>query len=54
MMKKKRRREETLLVRLSGADKFALQKAAATQDVPAAQLVRRAIKNIVREAETHE
>ena len=52
-MVKKKRRDQNLLVRLSGADKLALQKAAAAQDVPAAQLVRRAIKTVVREAETH-
>lgn len=49
MMKKKRRREENLLVRISTADKLALQQAAAAQDVPAAQLVRKAIKQLVSE-----
>jgi predicted HicB family RNase H-like nuclease len=53
MVKRKRRREENLLVRISAADKLALQQAAAAQDVPAAQLVRKAIRNVVLEAETH-
>lgn len=53
MVKQNRRRNQNLLVRISGAEKLALQKAAATQDVPASQLVRRAIRNVVREAETH-
>lgn len=50
MVRKKKRRDQNLLVRISGADKLALQQAAAAQDVPAAQLVRRAIKTVVLEA----
>jgi hypothetical protein len=50
-MTKKRRRDQNLLVRISGAEKLALQKAAKEQDEPIAQLVRRAIKREVREVE---
>lgn len=46
-MKKKRRRDKNLLVRISEAEKLALQQAAAQEDVPAAQLVRRAIRHAV-------
>jgi hypothetical protein len=47
----KRRRDQVLLVRISAAEKLALQKAAAALDVPAAQLVRRAIKDVVSEGQ---
>jgi predicted DNA binding CopG/RHH family protein len=50
MERKKRRRDKNLLVRISGADKLALKQAAAAQDVPAAQLVRKAIKQLVSES----
>lgn len=43
----KKRRDKNLLVRLSAVEKMALNKAAAEQDVPASQLVRRAIKLVV-------
>lgn len=49
-MKKKRRRDKNLLVRITEAEKLALQKVAAREDVPAAQLVRRAVREFVREA----
>lgn len=52
-MMKKRRRDKNILVRVSESERLALKKAAASQDVPAAQLVRRAIKDAVREAEKH-
>lgn len=50
-MKKKRRRDQSLFLRISEADKLALQQAAADQDIPAAQLVRRAIKTVILVAE---
>jgi hypothetical protein len=51
-MTKRKRRDQNLLVRISAADKLALQQVAAAQDVPAAQLVRRAIKQLVSDGAT--
>jgi hypothetical protein len=46
---KKRQRNQHLIVRVSVAEKLALNQAAVVQDVPASQLVRKAIKKVVSE-----
>jgi hypothetical protein len=46
----KPKRDQHLLVRVSAAEKAALEKAAVAADVPAAQLVRRGIKWALGEA----
>ena len=51
-MVKKQRRDKYLLVRLSGAERRALNKTAAAQDVPASQIIRKAIRQAISEAET--
>lgn len=50
MVMNKRRRDQNLLVRISGPDKLVLRQAVAAQDIPAAQLGRKAIKTVVIEA----
>lgn len=52
---KNRRRNESLIVRISKAERLALNQAAAAQDVPASQIVRTGIKNQLREiaAQSH-
>ena len=47
---KKRRRNQHLIIRVSGAEKLALNQAAVALDAPASQLVRKAIRNVVLEA----
>lgn len=46
---KRRQRNTFLLIRLSKAERLALNQAAAAEDVPASQVVRRGIKHMVAE-----
>ena len=45
------KRDKHILIRVSMAERESLRKAAVLADVPAAQLVRRAIKHIVSQME---
>lgn len=46
---KHRRRNQSLIIRVSGAEKLELNQAAAALDVPASQIVRKGIKQALRE-----
>jgi hypothetical protein len=47
----KRKRNQVLLVKVSAAEKSALFKFAAAQDVPAAQLIRHALRRVLAEGQ---
>ena len=46
----RRRKSERMHVRVTEAEKMALERLAITRDVPASQIVREAVKHVVAEA----
>ena len=52
--RRSQRRNFLLIIRVTRTEKAALNQAAAAQDVPTSQLIRRALKNVLIEVNAHE